>query len=63
MQSFTYKINELEFYTLSKDYWFISNKQINKFIQNIKSITPPDKQEFVNSFFNYKINYKKTAKH
>ncbi len=63
MQSFTYKINELEFYTLSKDYWFISNKQINKFIQNIKSITPPEKQDFINSFFNYKINYKKTAKH
>lgn len=62
MQSYTYKLNELEFYTLSDDYWFISKKQLKNFIQIIKSITPQEKQQFVDDFFNYKPLRRKTNK-
>lgn len=51
IQSFVYKINEIEYANMKKYYMFITKKTLREFEENIRKLTPPEKQKDLRSFF------------
>lgn len=51
IDSFIFKLNELEFRSLKQDYPFITNKQLKLFAQIVKNAAPQEMQNFLDKFF------------
>lgn len=50
IQKFIFKLNELEYMNLRKNYPFITNKELKQFGKNIKAAAPDELQDFLKKF-------------
>jgi len=51
IQGFIYKINEIEYSRLKKDYMFITKKTLREFEENLRKLTPQENKNDLRSFF------------
>lgn len=51
IDSFVFKLNELEYKNLRDDYPYLPKKQLRKFANFVKSAAPDEMQKFLNNFF------------
>ena len=51
IDSFVFKLNELEYKNLRDDYPYLPKKQLRKFANVVKSAAPDEMQKFLNNFF------------
>lgn len=51
IDSFVFKLNELEYVNLRDNYPYLPKKQLRKFANVVKSAAPDEMQKFLNNFF------------
>lgn len=50
IESFIFKLNEIEYKNLKQDYPFIAQKQLKQFAEVVKAAAPDEMQEFLKKF-------------